>query len=112
MPHGLLSPSKVDTHFRNEHSSPNCPSAGDGAEDSNFEESVANSAILKLYELRKWCEEVTTGAIELKDGEDFEEVKKTKGIKSADVIQRTGATHLFDELFLSKSCMECLVFCA
>ncbi|KAF8469119.1 leucyl-tRNA synthetase [Kalaharituber pfeilii] len=32
--------------------------AGDGIEDANFEESVANAAILRLYTLKEWCEEV------------------------------------------------------
>lgn len=42
--------------------------AGDGIEDANFEESVANAIILKLYELRKWCEE-TVNDTKLRDGE-------------------------------------------
>ena len=32
--------------------------AGDGIEDANFEESVANAAILRLFNLKEWCEEV------------------------------------------------------
>ncbi len=32
--------------------------AGDGVEDANFEESVANQVILRLYTLKEWCEEV------------------------------------------------------
>jgi leucyl-tRNA synthetase len=31
--------------------------AGDGIEDANFEETVANSSILRLYELKKWSKE-------------------------------------------------------
>ena len=31
--------------------------AGDGIEDANFDESVANSSILRLYTLKEWCEE-------------------------------------------------------
>lgn len=31
--------------------------AGDGIEDANLEETVANSAILRLYELRKWSKD-------------------------------------------------------
>ena len=34
--------------------------AGDGVEDANFEESVANSNILRLFNLREWIEEVAT----------------------------------------------------
>lgn len=31
--------------------------AGDGVEDANFEETVANQVILRLYTLKEWCEE-------------------------------------------------------
>lgn len=36
--------------------------AGDSVEDANFEESVANAAILRLYTLREWCEDVAKQA--------------------------------------------------
>ena len=32
--------------------------AGDGVEDANFEETVANQIILRMYNLKEWCEEV------------------------------------------------------
>lgn len=32
--------------------------SGDGIEDANFDETVANATILRLYELRKWCQDV------------------------------------------------------
>ena len=32
--------------------------AGDGVEDANFEETVANQVILRLYNLKEWCEDV------------------------------------------------------
>src|SRR5690606_35584164 len=32
--------------------------AGDGIEDANLEEAVANAAILRLYNLKEWCEDV------------------------------------------------------
>ena len=32
--------------------------AGDGVEDANFEETVANQIILRLYTLKEWCEEI------------------------------------------------------
>lgn len=32
--------------------------AGDGIEDANFEESVANQIILRMHTLKEWCEEV------------------------------------------------------
>ncbi|KAI1820205.1 leucyl-tRNA synthetase [Xylaria intraflava] len=41
---------------------------GDGIEDANLEETVANATILRLYELRKWCQEVAKDA-ELRAGE-------------------------------------------
>ncbi|GAM85172.1 hypothetical protein ANO11243_031760 [Dothideomycetidae sp. 11243] len=41
---------------------------GDGVEDPNLEESVANAVILKLFELRKWCEEMVHEA-KLRTGE-------------------------------------------
>ncbi|KAL1902737.1 cytosolic leucyl tRNA synthetase [Sporothrix stenoceras] len=50
--------------------------AGDGIEDANFEESVANATILRLYELRKWAQETV-----------------------ADTTLRTGELGLFDKMF-------------
>ena len=35
--------------------------AGDGVEDANFDESVANSAILRLFTLKEWCEGTLEG---------------------------------------------------
>ena len=32
--------------------------SGDGVEDANFEETVANQVILRLFNLKEWCEEV------------------------------------------------------
>lgn len=32
--------------------------AGDGVEDANFEEAVASQIILRLYNLKEWCEEI------------------------------------------------------
>ncbi|KAI9804687.1 MAG: cytosolic leucyl tRNA synthetase [Piccolia ochrophora] len=42
--------------------------AGDGVEDANFEESVANSSILRLYTLREWCEETLKDKASLRTG--------------------------------------------
>ncbi|KAF2460670.1 hypothetical protein BDY21DRAFT_280681 [Lineolata rhizophorae] len=72
---------------------------GDGVEDANFEESTANAIILKLYELRKWVEDVTSEGRLLKDGEEYEKVRDVEKIKSADTIQRTGEKLFWDELF-------------
>ncbi|KAI9891964.1 MAG: cytosolic leucyl tRNA synthetase [Vezdaea aestivalis] len=42
--------------------------AGDGIEDANFEETVANSSILRLYTLREWCEEMVKDQKNLRKG--------------------------------------------
>ena len=36
--------------------------AGDGVEDANFEETVANQIILRMYTLKEWCEEVLSAS--------------------------------------------------
>ncbi|KAK0391121.1 hypothetical protein NLU13_0623 [Sarocladium strictum] len=43
--------------------------AGDGLEDANLEESVANAAILRLFELRKWSKDVLEDESALRKGE-------------------------------------------
>ncbi|KAI3329099.1 leucyl-tRNA synthetase [Xylariaceae sp. AK1471] len=53
---------------------------GDGIEDANLEETVANATILRLYELRKWCQEAATN----------------------DAGLRAGELSLFDKLFLNE----------
>ncbi|QIW97279.1 hypothetical protein AMS68_002797 [Peltaster fructicola] len=73
--------------------------AGDSIEDANFEESVANSNILRMYELRQWCESVILDARILKDGETYAEVKENERHKNNDAIMRTGAKGFWDELF-------------
>ncbi|KAI8627983.1 leucyl-tRNA synthetase [Xylariaceae sp. FL1651] len=52
---------------------------GDGIEDANFEETVANATILRLYELRRWCQETVN-----------------------DVTLRAGELGLFDKMFLNE----------
>jgi leucyl-tRNA synthetase len=42
--------------------------AGDGVEDANFEETVANSSILRLFTLREWCEEMSKERKSLRTG--------------------------------------------
>ncbi|KAI0594946.1 hypothetical protein F4775DRAFT_572023 [Biscogniauxia sp. FL1348] len=47
--------------------------AGDGIDDANFEESVANKTILRLYELKKWLQEMLSEVEEgpaLRTGDD------------------------------------------
>lgn len=43
--------------------------AGDGVNDANFEEDVADNNILRLYTLREWCEEMVKPEADLRDGE-------------------------------------------
>lgn len=40
--------------------------AGDTVDDANFEESTANSAVLRLHTLKEWCEEVKSGNIPMR----------------------------------------------
>lgn len=72
---------------------------GDAVEDANFEESVANSIILKLFELRKWIEDVVLEARLLEEGESYNAVREAEKIKNGDVIQRCGPKIFWDELF-------------
>ncbi|KAJ9621978.1 cytosolic leucyl tRNA synthetase [Taxawa tesnikishii (nom. ined.)] len=73
--------------------------AGDGIEDANFEESVANAVILKLYELRKWCEEMVQDARLIKDSTEYMHVRENERLKNNDTIQRTGEKAFWDNLF-------------
>lgn len=43
--------------------------AGDGVNDANFEEDVADTNILRLFTLREWCEEMVKPEAELRSGE-------------------------------------------
>ncbi|KAJ9649428.1 cytosolic leucyl tRNA synthetase [Coniosporium tulheliwenetii] len=81
--------------------------AGDGIDDANFDETVANSSILKLYELRKWCEEMINDAILVESQEQYEK-KLNERIRNVDVIQRTGPKDtIWDQMF--KNEMNALV---
>ncbi|KAF2862508.1 leucyl-tRNA synthetase [Piedraia hortae CBS 480.64] len=73
--------------------------AGDGIEDANFEETVANSNILRMYELRVWCESVIQDARLLKDNETYAQVTKQERHKNNDAVQRTGSKMFWDEIF-------------
>lgn len=42
--------------------------AGDAVADANFEEDVADNNILRLYNLREWCEEMTSPKADLRSG--------------------------------------------
>ncbi|KAI9839464.1 MAG: 2-isopropylmalate synthase [Sarea resinae] len=59
--------------------------AGDGIEDANFEESVANSSILRLHTLKDWCEKM---------------MKMIKGEVAKDETPlRSGPLEFWDKLF-------------
>ncbi|KAF2090274.1 leucyl-tRNA synthetase [Saccharata proteae CBS 121410] len=73
--------------------------AGDGIEDANFEETVANSSILKLFELRKWCEEVINDAQLVENEEQYRKVRDNERVKNIDTVQRTGPKSMWDEMF-------------
>ena len=73
--------------------------AGDGIEDANFEETVANSNILRMFELRAWCESVIQDARLLKEGETYSHIKESERHKNNDGIQRTGPKIFWDEIF-------------
>ena len=73
--------------------------AGDGIEDANFEETVANAAILKLYELRAWIKEIILEPRLLKEGETFDGVREAEKIRTLDIIQRTGEKNFHDKIF-------------
>ncbi|KAF4552748.1 Leucine--tRNA ligase [Elsinoe fawcettii] len=73
--------------------------AGDGIEDANFEESVANASILKLFELRKWCEEMINDARLVKDADEYRQVRDGEKVKYMDAVQRTGDMVFWDKVF-------------
>ena len=73
--------------------------AGDAIEDANFEETVANSSILKLYELKKWCEEMINDATSVDSAEQYIEVRDNNRVKNIDTVQRTGEKGFWDQLF-------------
>ena len=56
--------------------------AGDGVEDANFEEAVANQIILRMYNLKEWCEDVI----------------KDVSLRSVD----SPASNFYDKLFLNE----------
>lgn len=73
--------------------------AGDGIEDANFEELVANASILKLFELRKWIEEQVFEAHILKGSQTYTEVRQSEKTKNPDVIKRNGEKVFWDKIF-------------
>lgn len=46
--------------------------AGDNVDDANFDETVANSTILRLYTLKEWCEEIVKDqSLRTESGKEF-----------------------------------------
>lgn len=72
---------------------------GDGIEDANIEETVANAVILKLYELKQWVEDAILHPRILKDGENAAQVREAEGSRAAGASQRTGPKGFWDEIF-------------
>jgi leucyl-tRNA synthetase len=62
---------------------------------------VANSTILKLYELRKWCEETINDAHLIDSVEQYRELRDNKG-KNIDTVQRRGELGFWDRLFVNE----------
>lgn len=73
--------------------------AGDSVDDANFDESVADSTILRMYELREWCRSIVKDAVVVKSQEEYIELRDSKKIKNTDVIQRTGSRTFLDNVF-------------
>lgn len=73
--------------------------AGDGIEDANFEETVANANILRMYELRQWCESVVSDARVLRENETYAAVKDSERHRNNDSILRDGDRIFWDDIF-------------
>ncbi len=74
---------------------------GDGIDDANFEETTANATILKLYELKRWIENVIQRPRFLRPEEEFGQVRATEKLETTDAIQRTGDLGFWDSLFMN-----------
>lgn len=73
--------------------------AGDSVDDANFDETVANSNILRMWELREWCKGMIKDAVVVKSGEEYVSMRDSKRVKNADYIQRTGPLQFLDNTF-------------
>ncbi|KAI1080562.1 hypothetical protein F5B20DRAFT_589294 [Whalleya microplaca] len=73
--------------------------AGDSIEDANFEEAVANKTILKLYELKKWLEEVIQEPKLIDSAEEYAKMRDDYPGKNLDTVQRKGDFNIWDKLF-------------
>ncbi|CAI6338018.1 unnamed protein product [Periconia digitata] len=72
------------------------------SKNANFEESVANSIILKLYELRKWCEFTINEAHLIDSVEEYRKLCDQKHIKNMDHVQRQTELGFWDYLFANE----------
>ena len=73
--------------------------AGDSLDDSNFEETTANATILKLFELRKYCEETVKEAQLVDSAERYISHREGNKVRNVDTILRTGPLNFFDKVF-------------
>ena len=76
--------------------------AGDGIDDANFDESVANSTILRLYELRKWCEDMLSSSVAVSTPAQYTEARDGEHRRNPDIVQRTGQHLFWDKLFANE----------
>ncbi|GKT67342.1 leucyl-tRNA synthetase [Colletotrichum tofieldiae] len=72
--------------------------AGDAVEDANLEKRVANKTILKLYELKKWLKEMLYSVVLIESPDDFVCKRDDNEVVNVNMVQRTGAFNLRDEL--------------
>jgi leucyl-tRNA synthetase len=72
--------------------------AGDAIEDANFDESVANAVILKVYELKLWMEAMVKEAVLVDSVSEYKAKRETKP-KSYDAVQRKSERVFWDDLF-------------
>ena len=68
-------------------------------EDANFEEKVADTSVLRLFELRSWCEDMIANAVKVANAEEYLKQKEGQRLRNPDVVQRTGEKLFWDELF-------------
>lgn len=73
--------------------------AGDAIEDANFEETVANKTVLKLFELKKWLQEMKEDVVLVDSTNNDAQKCDSSHVKNMDLVQRTGAFNLWDKLF-------------
>lgn len=73
--------------------------AGDGMEDANLVEEVANSAIIRLSELRKWCTDQVTHAKVLDSAHEYSKVFEENNGKNMSAYQRRGELTYWDKIF-------------